>query len=186
MTTLAPCFDYVPHASRPSAPSPPPTSESDPFSPAPSTSPKTAKSNASRDKRRSRPYRRRVPPRNFQCEDAALLAYDGSDFRCPVPVCDHVQNNRSVSELKRHIDTHRRSMEPEKWTCRRVGIDGAHLHGIRIRQGMTEEEFVEAGWYMFEGRLMIGGCLNTFSRKDALKRHLGNHSCIGHMTSFHP
>ena len=141
---------------------------------------------SSRSHRRSHPYKRRIPSRNFQRQDGARLINKASDFQCPVAGCDYVQENRRVPDLKRHVVTHDRWMEPEKWICYGVGMERAHLYGLGIEEGMSKEEQIEAGAYMFEGRLMIGGCLKTFARRDALKRHVDNPkiSCVGHMDSY--
>ena len=66
-------------------------------------------------------------------------------------------------------------------------MDRAHLYDTGIEEGMTEEEHIDAGAYTFGGQLMIGGCLKTFARRDALKRHVDNPSiaCVGHMDSYH-
>ena len=53
-------------------------------------------------------------------------------------------------------------------------MDRAHLYGKGIKQEMTDEERIKAGVHELKGRLMIGGCMQTFSRKDALKRHVDN------------
>lgn len=151
----------------------------------PRPAPKTMKGDTPRGARRSNPYDRNTPSRNLQCKDTALLARKVSDFKCPI--CGYTQQKRRVQELKRHIRTHGRWRKPGEWTCRGVGIDRAHLLGIGIRQGMTEEEFIEAGGYRFEGRLMAGGCRGTFSRKDALKRHVDSpgNSCVnGDLASY--
>ena len=157
------------------------------FSPARSTSSESEKStSSSRSGSRSHPYRRHTPSRNFQCEDSALFTKGKFSSRCPVVGCNHVQKNRRIPDLKRHIETHNRWRKPEKWVCCGVGVDKAHLYDKRIKQGMSDDERIEAGAYEFRGRLMIGGCMKTFSRRDALKRHLDNHRipCIGRMRSY--
>lgn len=132
------------------------------------------------------PYGRGVPSRNFQCEDAALLVDNGSNLQCPVPGCGHIQGDKRGSDLRRHIRTHGRWREPEKWVCCGVGIDKAHIYCEGISQDMTDKERIKAGAYMFRGRLMIGGCMMTFSRRDSLKRHVDNPDipCAGHMDSY--
>ena len=157
-------------------------------SPTRSTSSESEKSVASsRASRRSHPYKHDIHFRNFQSEDSALLIGKESDFRCPVAGCDHVQGNRRIPDLKRHIETHSRWRKPEKWICCGVGVDRAHLYGKGIRLGMTDEERIEAGAYEFRGRLMIGGCMKSFARRDALKRHVDNSNipCAGHMDSYY-
>jgi len=157
------------------------------FSPTRSTSSESEKSiSSSRAHRRSHPYKRRIPSRNFQREDGAVLI-DNSGFRCPVVGCGYIQTNQRVPDLKRHVVTHDRWMEPEKWTCCGVTMDRAHLYGKGIKEGMTDEERIKAGAYVFNGRLMIGGCRKTFARRDALKRHVDNPNipCVGHMETYY-
>jgi hypothetical protein len=66
-------------------------------------------------------------------------------------------------------------------------MDRAHLYGKGFKRGMAEEECIKAGAYDFRGRLMIGGCMKTFARRDALKRHVDNLNipCVGHMDSYY-
>ena len=157
------------------------------FSPPRSATSKSQKRRTfARGARRYHPHRSDVPSRNFQCKDASLFVDKKSDFLCPVVGCDYKQENHHIPELKRHIITHNRWKEPKKWICCGVGIDKAHLYGEGIRQGMADEECIKAGAYMFKGRLMIGGCMKTFSRRDALKRHVDNPNipCVGHMGSY--
>ena len=157
------------------------------FSPACSTSSESEKSvTSSRAHRRLHPYKRSIPSRNFQCKDGSKWINKESDFQCPVVGCEYVQENQRIPDLKRHVMTHDRWREPEKWTCCGVGMDRAYLYGKGIKKGMTEEEQIKAGAYMFKGQLMIGGCQKTFARRDALKRHVDNPniSCVGHMDSY--
>jgi hypothetical protein len=116
-----------------------------------------------------------------------MLIDKESDFQCPVVGCDYVQKNQRIPDLKRHVVTHDRWMEPGKWTCCGVGMERAYLYGKGIEEGMTDEECIKAGAYMFNGRLMIGGCMKTFARRDALKRHVDNPniSCVGHMDTYY-
>ena len=155
-------------------------------SPARSASSRSEKSTTSRAHKRVHPYKRCIPSRNFQREDVAERVDRESDFHCPVVGCDHFQKNQRIPDLNRHILTHDRWMEPEKWICYGVSMDIAHLYDRGIEEGMTEEEQIKAGAYMFRGQLRVGGCLKTFARRDALKRHVDNPSipCIGHMNSY--
>ena len=156
-------------------------------SPTRSTSSKSEKNGTpSRKTGRSQPYMRDIPSRNFQYEDSTLFINQESEFGCPVPGCEYVQKNQRAPDLKRHIVTHGRWREPEKWICCGVEMDKAHLYGKDVKQEMTDEECLKAGAYKFRGRLMIGGCMKTFARRDALKRHVDNPKipCVGHMNSY--
>ncbi|EIN12933.1 hypothetical protein PUNSTDRAFT_118585 [Punctularia strigosozonata HHB-11173 SS5] len=90
------------------------------------------------------------------------------------PHCPFVQQNRRRPDLNRHINTHMRS---NNWVCCGVPVAYAAEYGI----GPTAKQ-VE-----FKGRMRVGGCFKTFSRRDALKRHVDNRSigCIGDL-SLHP
>ena len=140
----------------------------------------------SRGHRRSHPYKQSNHSRNFQRQDGARLVNKASEFQCPVAGCDHTQKNRRIPDLKRHIATHDRWIEPGKWTCCGIGMERAHFYGQGIIVGMSKEEQIKAGAYEFKGKLMIGGCLNTFARRDALKRHVDNPkiSCVGEIDSY--
>ena len=141
---------------------------------------------SSHSHRRSHPYKQPNHSRNFQRQDGARLVNKSSEFQCPVAGCDHTQKNRRISDLKRHVATHDRWIEPGKWTCCGIEMERAHFYGQGIIVGMSKEEQIVAGAYEFKGKLMIGGCLNTFARRDALKRHVDNPkiSCVGDMDSY--
>lgn len=156
-------------------------------SPARSTSSESERSvGSSRADRRSHPYNHYIPSRNFQRDDGAVLTDKESDYHCPVVGCEYIQRNERVPDLKRHVVTHDRWLEPGKWTCCGVTMDRAFLYDKGIEEGMTEDQQIMAGAYMYKGQLMIGGCMKTFARRDALKRHVDNPniSCVGHMDSY--
>ena len=123
---------------------------------------------------------------NFQRVDGSKHIDKDSAFHCTVVGCEYKQDNHRVRELRRHIEIHERWMEPDKWTCCGVGMDVAHLYDVGLEEGMPGEEFIGAGAYIFRGRLMIGGCMGTFSRRDALKRHVDNPkiNCVGDMNPY--
>ena len=151
-----------------------------------SSSGSEASASSSRVTGRSRSSSRLNASRNFQRVDGSAHVDKGSIYYCPVVGCVYEQYNHRVPELKRHAETHDRWMDPEKWICRGVGMDVAHLYDVGIEEGMSEEECVQAGAYVYRGQLMIGGCMETFSRRDALKRHVDNPriECIGDMYSY--
>lgn len=155
-------------------------------SPARSVSSGSRSSSSSPRARRANSYRRNAPSRNPQCEDAAAFVDKDCGFQCPASGCGYKQGNRRSPEFKRHLITHGRWMNPGKWTCCGVGIGSAHLYGLDVRQEVTAEERFRAGAYIFKGQWMIGGCMTTFSRRDALKRHIDNRNipCVGNMKTY--
>jgi len=92
------------------------------------------------------------------------------------PYCTWVQRNHRTPDLKRHIRTHTRFERPAQWVCCGVPFESAAIYNVP--HGATP--------YVREGQQWIGGCGKEFSRRDALKRHLGNDhiSCIGDIDAF--
>lgn len=121
--------------------------------------------------------RARVPPpsRNKQTSSAAAIelavASKNPTFICPE--CGWIQTNQRVPDFKRHLLTHTRSSEntDKGWWCKGVLVKDAAWYGIPKIEGQ----------YLFRNECRVGGCLRTFSRRDALKRHLDNSNvtCIG-------
>lgn len=62
------------------------------------------------------------------------------------------------------MNTHRGRASHEKWVCCGVPLEKADEYGI--------EDTSDS--YTYKGHEMIGGCLQGFSRRDALIRHLKN------------
>ncbi|TBU47079.1 hypothetical protein BD309DRAFT_914550 [Dichomitus squalens] len=85
--------------------------------------------------------------------------------RWACPHCPYVHNRRSP-DLKRHIETHTLGASVAMWVCCGVYALDALDQGVPL-------EVVRQGQIMdFDGVSMIGGCRKTFSRRDALLRHL--------------
>lgn len=93
------------------------------------------------------------------------------NFTCEV--CGYVQRNQRKPDFKRHLQTHTRSLEKDKWVC--CGVPEEYTGTSNIIKPI-----------MYEGRMMVGGCFKVFSRRDALKRHLDNKntSCIGALAGY--
>ncbi|KAI0781964.1 hypothetical protein C8Q75DRAFT_701045, partial [Abortiporus biennis] len=94
------------------------------------------------------------------------------------PNCDYYQKNHRAPDFKRHIATHYRSQERDKWICCGFPSDDVRLKDIdtsKLKIKGTKEPFI------WKGKALIGGCLASFSRRDALKRHLDNPNvnCVG-------
>ncbi|KAF7299620.1 hypothetical protein HMN09_00967400 [Mycena chlorophos] len=135
-----------------------------------SSSASASSSSPARPAKRARPA---PASRNLQTTISEVQQAEASDafaeFRCTV--CGWVQHNRRVPDFKRHVKTHQREADDRAhrgWCCVGVPADEAREYGVPSG----------AEVYMYLGERRVGGCLKTFSRRDALKRHLGNMSCI--------
>ena len=115
--------------------------------------------------------------RNAPARTAAPVA--AQTWQCPH--CPYVQRSRRSPDLKRHIKTHTRGGEVADWVCCGVPVMNA------IELGVPATTVREAEVFEFDGVLMIGGCRKTFSRRDALSRHLQREKgrCFGDAQSLH-
>ncbi|KAJ7784391.1 hypothetical protein B0H16DRAFT_296165 [Mycena metata] len=153
------------------------------FSGRTSVSPPASASSSSRstssEHRNKRP---RLPPpsRNKQATLAEIqrveISDDFNDFVCGV--CGWVQRNMRVPDFKRHLKTHQRVSDEgaqKGWRCKGVLVSEATDYGLDT----------DTPTYTFLGNQRVGGCMKTFSRRDALKRHLDNEnvSCVGRPTA---
>ncbi|KAJ6525301.1 hypothetical protein DFH09DRAFT_1329106 [Mycena vulgaris] len=118
--------------------------------------------------------------RNKQASRAEIQrvenAEDFNDFVCTV--CGWVQKNERIPDFKRHLKTHQRAFEEDTekgWRCKGVPVSEAADYGLGA----------DAPTYNFLHQERVGGCMKTFSRRDALKRHLDNAnvSCVGRPTA---
>ncbi|THH14001.1 hypothetical protein EW146_g6280 [Bondarzewia mesenterica] len=94
------------------------------------------------------------------------------------PHCDWVQLNGRQPDLNRHVATHERDLSPPKWVCRGVPLEHAAAYDVSPDAEPTS--------YGEQGKFFVGGCGKTFSRRDALKRHLDNENieCKGDLTAM--
>ncbi|EMD39924.1 hypothetical protein CERSUDRAFT_122066, partial [Gelatoporia subvermispora B] len=126
-------------------------------SPSPASSPRSPSSPSAR---RSTSIR----PRNTQ---VAATRTDTHAGQCPH--CDYVQTNGRAPDLARHIASHLAGQDPMKWVCCGVPLAHARAYGVRMGPGAEVN--------MYEGVPMVGGCWRTFTRRDALGRHLRQQEC---------
>ncbi|KAJ4481985.1 hypothetical protein J3R30DRAFT_2110248 [Lentinula aciculospora] len=131
----------------------------------------------------STPKRRRIAPesRNQQSDSPILLeaiantSVESCDFVCPV--CGWEQSNKRMPDYQRHLKTHLRPDREDRtrgWWCKGVRIEDkddfnarCEDNGWKMIQDNTEP-------YWFHDHMRVGGCCQTFSRRDALKRHMTN------------
>ncbi|KAF9046457.1 hypothetical protein BJ165DRAFT_1164201 [Panaeolus papilionaceus] len=122
----------------------------------------------------SRKARVSPPSRNKQslADDANRIkevvetsAIEDIDFQCPA--CGWIQANRRVPDFKRHVRTHLRKNDNED-------KNGYWCKGVRVQDSSRYLLPTDAESYLFKDEARIGGCMRSFSRRDALKRHLDN------------
>lgn len=115
------------------------------------------------------------PPRNKQATSIIEIETCNSiDLNFVCPECGWKQVNKRLPDFKRHLRTHTRPDEGDQskgWWCKGVPLEDAHRFDIP----KGAESFI------FLGQERIGGCQQSFSRQDALKRHLDNVNvlCVG-------
>ncbi|OSC99919.1 hypothetical protein PYCCODRAFT_742485 [Trametes coccinea BRFM310] len=110
-----------------------------------------------------------LPPRIATRRNAAVStparATSSNPWQCPY--CPWIQKTRRSPDLKRHIETHTRSNNANdaKWVCCGVPFGEALARGVPPKVMLGDA-------CMYAGQVMVGGCRQVFSRRDALKRHL--------------
>ena len=99
---------------------------------------------------------------------------DRVDLDCPVLGCQYRQSNGRMPDFRRHVRTHMRG-DGE------IRCKGIPWENFEQRRHLCPTIPSDQQPYAVpdEDGLWIGGCLKTFSRADALKRHLRNTSCTG-------
>lgn len=115
-------------------------------------------------------------PRNVQAIPGTVPRPASKTNIWACPYCTWVQTNRRSPDLQRHVRTHTRYERPAQWVCCGIPLESATLYNVPHT----------ATPYFRDGKQWIGGCGKEFSRRDALKRHLGNDhiSCVGDIDAF--
>ncbi|KAI0647870.1 hypothetical protein C8Q79DRAFT_536372 [Trametes meyenii] len=155
------------------------------FSPCPSSSsytdlssrPSSRASTSSKGflSRRARPAQK---PRNIQVPlETYLAAKENNDGRI-CPICRRVQSGTRPPDFKRHLLSH---------CVEAAALNDQHVcHGVpyseRRRYGIGEIEDLRRSYV--NGVLHVGGCGQSFSRRDARQRHIrnSNNKCVGEKT----
>ncbi|KAI0769084.1 hypothetical protein BD413DRAFT_559616 [Trametes elegans] len=97
-------------------------------------------------------------PQPQRCDDGKWF------IRCPL--CDLVQHNNRVQDMKRHIDAHFRQAMGRHFQCVGVPVEEVdqEIFG-RLRGPLAKIR-------EYDGRMYVGGCGQKFGRKSSLQRHL--------------
>nr|VWO95330.1 Fork-head domain-containing protein [Ganoderma boninense] len=127
------------------------------------------------------PYTRRNSPAPSTAATPSIDTMRANNWKCPY--CPYVQHSRRSPDLKRHIETHTRGKSVTLWVC--CGVPAINAREL----GVPADVVRTAPIFDFEGVPMIGGCRKTFSRRDALARHLrmakDRGQCYGDPLSMH-
>lgn len=126
---------------------------------------------------------RATPPRNLlattdQVDEIMLLLNREkcrkalNEIDCPVTGCVQKHLHGRIQDFRRHLLTH---LKKNKEICCK-GMPWERF----LRDHLFKVSMEERSPYTIPGEdgLWIGGCLKTFSRKDALKRHLKKNTCM--------
>ena len=94
---------------------------------------------------------------------------DDDKWRCPHQHCDHRQWNKRGPDLRRHQRTHAQDSNPSPYVCWGVPLEHAGASRKAIPGPADKKRGIAVE---YQGVMRIGGCFESFSRLDALKRHL--------------
>ncbi|KAJ7482330.1 hypothetical protein B0H11DRAFT_1652221, partial [Mycena galericulata] len=91
-------------------------------------------------------------------------------------VCGWIQKNKRRPDFERHVKIHTRAEAEaanEGWQCKGVLISQASGYGLDN----------SAPTYNVMHEVRVGGCMKTYSRRDALIRHMNNANieCVNYL-----
>lgn len=110
-------------------------------------------------------------PQNVVVIDDDCKSNDTDPPQHQCPVC---KRRITMGSVKRHIQTHKRIEDDNAgrgWRCKGVPVTYSSVYGVPA----------SSRTYKHRNSLRVGGCMKTFSRRDALRRHITNNErCFGH------
>lgn len=100
----------------------------------------------------------------------------GTDEECVLkcPVCGFPQSTQRKGDFQRHMRTHE-DANLTRYVC--CGIPAAHPAAAGLSPGHSVR--------LYKGCEFYGGCGKSYSRMDALQRHLGKSGCAGGSAKDH-
>jgi uncharacterized C2H2 Zn-finger protein len=113
-------------------------------------------------------------------DDADVDADSDSDASVEAMIkceeCGYVQSRRRMGDFRRHLQKHDSEHLTRVICC---GVPPTHPAVARLRPG----RHLSPHWY--GDRPFYGGCGRSYSRMDALQRHLKKSHCVGGNTKDH-
>lgn len=106
--------------------------------------------------------------------DASRDADDDADAWVTCKECGYVQSKRRMGDFRRHLKKHDAEHLTRVICC---GVPPTHPVAASLRPGHLTH------WY--GDRPFHGGCGRSYSRMDALQRHLKKSQCVGGSTKDH-
>lgn len=107
---------------------------------------------------------------------ASISAASGTDedgvLKCPV--CGFSQSTQRKGDFLRHLRTHQ-DAKLTRYVC--CGVPADHPVAASLSPGHSIR--------LYKGREFFGGCGKSYSRMDALQRHLGKLGCAGGSAKDH-
>ena len=118
----------------------------------------------------------KVRPPSRGVADPATGAASGTDkqYVLKCPVCGFPQSTQRKGDFLRHMRTHE-DAKLTRYVC--CGIPAAHLAASGLSPGHSVR--------LYKGCAFYGGCGKSYSRMDALQRHLGKSGCVGGSAKNH-
>jgi hypothetical protein len=104
----------------------------------------------------------------------AAISAAPSDGTLKCPVCGFLQSTQRKGDFLRHMKTHEDAKLTRVVCC---GIPATHPAAASVVPGRSVRQY--------KGNMFVGGCGRSYSRMDALQRHLGSSGCASGSAKDH-